>query len=1190
MNAFYKKPIGFYLFISLFTTIFADTDPTRGCCKKKIHADKVITNTLCVKENAQFNGDVNINGNLTVHGEITPVRNKFHGWWRRLSKINDDVQFLYINAIDADNITASFYGGTLQNAFQYSSGEGPWPLKLINDRTLCREIDASKRLISVQTNPAIPGTPFPAVLAEYSPQPTTSVSGVGGVANPESACTLLTNDLTNKIGVCRRGGCGFIIKTANIEAAGGIATIVVNNDDNIFAMSGAPTGNGLSVMIGLTNGNSLISAIDADPNLNVTIETQGATFPDDNNQYLVLQEGGEFDGLLFWGYEFISKNETYQLTAQGTLYEKLQFDVAVGDQIRPWGNGDNAFPDSNSRRFMFEQLNDNFFGNGNPAFSPAGLAERLMPRPERLTLFDTIMNQGVERDPVAVYTINKSTKNSRTTTLMTIGTYPFVSCASKVRLSGLEGEWAVLNDHEFQVASVTNTDNENVQQQSPFYLAETRTYHILILVDTATLPPFDPTIHAPHGALIHPSKVGPITEDIEYREWIDAALYYTQKVLQQSAHSVLQAFFESTGFEFIDQVDANLTKAPLATWQDVSSAILGNIAALELEAHYQAGFPIQGSLICPSYYLPYNITFNSVQINEPFEELGIPGSDFFPDFFPEYAIGTLPIIGFNVPFENYLLPESRRWLYFRVQPDTPVTNEQQANVWVLGYTETGEIDPLLRGYASVGPDGLNTGGQLGGSRLEGLVSPVPYGVYDQNLEEGFWSPFVNFDISNPTVFNAGIINPALVGGRRIGYMTFIGNILHDQELISLNINFGNPELALSPDPELRKRQQYDGEAAVIAELMRYFVEDQQVEAIIIDNRINGGFSNTQSLLESFGGARQGGTSFSSFQDQDYRNPFNVDKEMTVFGGTRLDNRTLRKLVDTTPWPTVRPDLMELRYPGSVFKNGPVIILDSQSAKSGGDQFPRFFMGDNLDGDLGNGVHAKIVGTIDGILEGYDSNAIAMIRSRYGSEFPDFDGIGTSPLFMQSENLLYNEIAGAPTSTRYNPYTNYTEFIEALIPVNSNLTGPMYAPSNTGTPEIVQGALSTNIGDTVYFDFGYTGPGTAVDGTPYATGHWDNPPTGINQVNGFPGQPNPNDPSSLRDSWLEEALRVTRLSLGDAVTKSAPSKGAHKSQNPSKVAQNVARMFAGMSEAEIKEYVIAKQKFANHMAAKENKHS
>ena len=113
---------------------------------------------------------------------------------------------------------------------------------------------------------------------------------------------------------------------------------------------------------------------------------------------------------------------------------------------------------------------------------------------------------------------------------------------------------------------------------------------------------------------------------------------------------------------------------------------------------------------------------------------------------------------------------------------------------------------------------------------------------------------------------------------------------------------------------------------------------------------------------------------------------------------------------------------------------------------------------------------------------------------------------------------------------------------------------------------------------MYFDFGYTGPETAVDGTPYASGHWDNPPVGIDQVDGFPGQPEPNDPSSLRDSWFEEAIRVTRLALGDTVAKGKQVKSGKRAKGMSKVAKQVAARLN--SHDAIQAHVAKKEAFDN----------
>lgn len=46
----------------------ADATDTKSCCKKVVKADKVVTDMLCVKNNANFNGNVHIGGDLVVDG------------------------------------------------------------------------------------------------------------------------------------------------------------------------------------------------------------------------------------------------------------------------------------------------------------------------------------------------------------------------------------------------------------------------------------------------------------------------------------------------------------------------------------------------------------------------------------------------------------------------------------------------------------------------------------------------------------------------------------------------------------------------------------------------------------------------------------------------------------------------------------------------------------------------------------------------------------------------------------------------------------------------------------------------------------------------------------------------------------------------------------------------------------------
>lgn len=115
--------------------------------------------------------------------------------------------------------------------------------------------------------------PFAAALADYSP-PFVSASAVGLLANPNNGCSAVTNDLTGNIGIVFRGSCNFTNKTTNVEAAGAVGTIIVNDQPTpIFAPGGTPVvGAFPTVMISQADGNSLITALQNDPNIVVTID------------------------------------------------------------------------------------------------------------------------------------------------------------------------------------------------------------------------------------------------------------------------------------------------------------------------------------------------------------------------------------------------------------------------------------------------------------------------------------------------------------------------------------------------------------------------------------------------------------------------------------------------------------------------------------------------------------------------------------------------------------------------------------------------------------------------------------------------------------------------------------------------------------------------------------------------------
>lgn len=167
--------------------------------------------------------------------------------------------------------------------------------------------------------------PYEVLVAEYSPVDTYSypfsLSAEGELADPENACAALVNDLTGKIGISRRGACNFIDKTTNVEGAGAVATIVVNNSDGLLTMIGPTTGTGPSVSMRLSDGNELITAVGSNPSLQIIISVDDVYSPP-------VGASGDTVTLSYDG-----GSQTVTVTVSGSIQPGFNAAVAPGDKL-----------------------------------------------------------------------------------------------------------------------------------------------------------------------------------------------------------------------------------------------------------------------------------------------------------------------------------------------------------------------------------------------------------------------------------------------------------------------------------------------------------------------------------------------------------------------------------------------------------------------------------------------------------------------------------------------------------------------------------------------------------------------------------------------------------------------------------------------------------------------------------------
>jgi hypothetical protein len=132
-------------------------------------------------------------------------------------------------------------------------------------------------LVVVDEPSAAAGT-YEAAGAAFGPAPdTTGVSGAiilvdDGVGTTTDGCESLVGFPAGAIALVDRGGCGFVVKAANAQAAGASALIVANNEPGApFTMGGNdPTIEIPSVMISLDDGNTIKAGLPATGSVSAT--------------------------------------------------------------------------------------------------------------------------------------------------------------------------------------------------------------------------------------------------------------------------------------------------------------------------------------------------------------------------------------------------------------------------------------------------------------------------------------------------------------------------------------------------------------------------------------------------------------------------------------------------------------------------------------------------------------------------------------------------------------------------------------------------------------------------------------------------------------------------------------------------------------------------------------------------------
>ena len=445
---------------------------------------------------------------------------------------------------------------------------------------------------------------------------------------------------------------------------------------------------------------------------------------------------------------------------------------------------------------------------------------------------------------------------------------------------------------------------------------------------------------------------------------------------------------------------------------------------------------------------------------------------------------------YNIVMANYLDQSKIRNLYWAIA-GTPATNPGDPTAPNGQFLQ---FDPaiLAPDYkpAFPGPQKAEFVGALGNvAMVNGRPQPQfpaidPNGTYFSLIGDQIAAGADSTFLSN--AYYVGLIDQSLTGGKKIGYLRWQDEGALDPFLYMLTSLF--PPIAAQLPPA-NPRYGREAAAQVFSNWTRY-LNNEGCESVILDIRSNnGGFSELAFTLAEF---------------------FGDDRAATFKRWSRKDsgNSALLNFADNSQFSFVNDvaaksaasfskfyvQQNEATYPGSVFRGSAgqpkkVIILTDHAAASGGDYFPHVLMGENLDGNLGSNTTATIIGDIDGRLKGASTTRMPTPASRFMNGFYDSNGNPFPPIRYSADwavGIFFNGLTGIPFN------------------IQTELLAPSPAPS-------LKGAAG---GNPLPNDW-HTNVWPALGFIPA--------PAGLFDASIAKGLPNPNDRSSWRDPWLEQAV-------------------------------------------------------------------
>ena len=528
--------------------------------------------------------------------------------------------------------------------------------------------------------------------------------------------------------------------------------------------------------------------------------------------------------------------------------------------------------------------------------------------------------------------------------------FPYAPAGSTIWFENLPANWSQLNQKEFKNA-VSILHFADTPFPSPQHIyTPMRWSKIVMPLDTTNLEDLDARKQGKQnfGMLCVNHKV---SANMEYPEFIAAMLAIQYEIYRMSQHTAYGAwtyknrpFLPNTWSDLQEALHNDEVKPSIHRWR--SNRVV--------PTHMYHNPVIQ----CDSGLCGDGIDALLNPICNPYCHLNDP-------VLPIEELGLGKHLDYNIVQKNYLNDKIYR-LYWRIKGKCLLPFHSQLTT--MGYSSNGSE---FEGRADLKNPGMEW------SIL---------GVNDDSEEDDYEkldSKYGDRSAINPKLsklmdrLDISHITDKYHQGKTIGYMRISSYDFSDPLLLMTDLRMGNRDLRYDQS----SRMGTENFCGIFAELMRELLDPRHndgfpIQDVILDIRCNsGGLAHSPWIASFFGDNRSGSDGALAVHNPKHPSEVGEGAHHSKLWTDILKERnasSYRGIVEAMDKMASTIDVREsLRRYGSecVFQNGNLYILTDECSCSEGDETIHYFLGDNLDRNIGANTHVFLVGEISGRIIG-----------------------------------------------------------------------------------------------------------------------------------------------------------------------------------------------------------------------------